>query len=132
MRLKTGLVGLLVAVSIVVGGVAMAASNDTLLVEGFDPENNILVFGVSEIDDERLRLHGRRARLHLRHRRCRDCDCPDQERRNRLPSSWPALTSRTVKPRVCATSLRSMSPARPARSITARWSRASSTLSRNN
>jgi len=51
MRLKTGLVGLLVATSTVVGGVAMAASNDTLLVEGFDPENNTLVFGVSEIDE---------------------------------------------------------------------------------
>ncbi len=29
----------------------MAASNDTRLVEGFDPENNVLVFGVSEIDE---------------------------------------------------------------------------------
>jgi len=29
----------------------MAASNDTLLVEGFDPENNVLVFGVSEVDE---------------------------------------------------------------------------------
>jgi hypothetical protein len=52
MRLKTGLIGLLVAVSTVVGGVAMAASNDTLLVEGFDPENNVLVFGVSAIDED--------------------------------------------------------------------------------
>ena len=52
MRLKTGLIGLLVAVSTVVGGVAMAASNDTLLVEGFDPENNVLVFGVSTIDED--------------------------------------------------------------------------------
>ena len=54
MRLKTGLIGLLVAVSTVVGGVAMAATNDTLLVEGFDPDNNVLVFGVSEIDEEGL------------------------------------------------------------------------------
>jgi hypothetical protein len=52
MKLKTGLVGALVAVSTVVGGVAMAASNDTLLIEGFDPENNVLVFGVSEIDED--------------------------------------------------------------------------------
>ena len=52
MRLKTGLVVLLVAVSTVVGGVAMAASNDTLLVEGFDPDNNVLVFGVSDIDED--------------------------------------------------------------------------------
>ena len=51
MRLKTGLVGLLVAVSTVVGGVALAASTDTLLVEGFDPDNKVLVFGVSEIDE---------------------------------------------------------------------------------
>jgi hypothetical protein len=51
MRLKTGLVGLLVGVSTVVGGVALAASTDTLLVEGFDPENKALVFGVSEIDE---------------------------------------------------------------------------------
>jgi hypothetical protein len=54
MRLKTGLIGLLVAVSTVVGGVAMAASNDSLFVEGFDPENNVLVFGVSEIDEDGL------------------------------------------------------------------------------
>jgi hypothetical protein len=52
MRLKTGLIGLLVAVSTVVGGVAMAASNDGVLVEGFDPENKVLVFGVSEIDED--------------------------------------------------------------------------------
>ncbi|HUP14705.1 MAG TPA: hypothetical protein VM848_01410 [Acidimicrobiia bacterium] len=52
MRYKTGLIGLLVAVSTVVGGVAMAASNDTLLVEGFDPDNNALVFGVSEVDED--------------------------------------------------------------------------------
>lgn len=52
MRLKTGLVGLLVTISTVVGGVAMAASNDALLVEGFDQENNVLVFGVSEIDED--------------------------------------------------------------------------------
>ncbi len=51
MRLKTGLVGLLVAVSMVLGAAAMAASTDTLLVEGFDPDNNTLVFGVSEIDE---------------------------------------------------------------------------------
>jgi len=51
MRLKTGLVGLLVGVSTVVGGVALAAATDTLLVEGFDPENSALVFGVSEIDE---------------------------------------------------------------------------------
>jgi hypothetical protein len=52
MRLKTGLVGLLVGVSTVVGGVALAAATDTLLVEGFDPENKALVFGVSEIDED--------------------------------------------------------------------------------
>ena len=51
MRLKTGLVGLLVAVSMVLGAAAMAASTDTLLVEGFDPDNNTLVFGVSEIEE---------------------------------------------------------------------------------
>lgn len=51
MRLKTGLVGLLVGLSTLVGGVALAASTDTLLVEGFDPDNKVLVFGVSEIDE---------------------------------------------------------------------------------
>ena len=54
MRLKTGLVVVLVAVSTVVGGVALAASNDTLLIEGFDPDNNVLVFGVSDIDEDSL------------------------------------------------------------------------------
>ena len=52
MRLKTGLVGVLVAASTFVGGVALASSNDTLLIEGFDPGNNVLVFGVSDIDEE--------------------------------------------------------------------------------
>ena len=51
MRLKTGLARLLVGVSTVVGGVALAAATDTLLVEGYDPENQALVFGVSEIDE---------------------------------------------------------------------------------
>ena len=51
MKLRTGLVGLLAGLSIAMGGVALAATADTLLVEGYDPENRLLVFGISEIDD---------------------------------------------------------------------------------
>ena len=51
MKLRAGFVGLLAGLSIAMGGVALAATGDTLLVEGYDPENRILVFGVSEIDE---------------------------------------------------------------------------------
>jgi hypothetical protein len=54
MRLRTGLLGLLVGGSMTLAGVAMAASVDTLLVEGFDPEANTLVFGVSEVGDDSI------------------------------------------------------------------------------
>jgi hypothetical protein len=51
MKLRTGFAGLLAGLSIAMGGVALAATADTLLVEGYDPENRILVFGASEIDE---------------------------------------------------------------------------------
>ena len=51
MKLRTGFAGLLAGLSMVIGGAALAATTDTLLVEGYDPENRILVFGVSEIDE---------------------------------------------------------------------------------
>lgn len=51
MKLRTGFAGLLAGLSVAMGGVALAATADTLLVEGYDPENRILVFGVSEIDE---------------------------------------------------------------------------------
>ena len=54
MRLRTGLLGLLIGGSMTFAGVAMAASVDTLLVEGFDPEANTLVFGVSEVGDDSI------------------------------------------------------------------------------
>lgn len=54
MRLRTGLVGLVVGGSMTLAGVAMAATDDTLLVEGFDSENHTLVFGVSEIGEDSI------------------------------------------------------------------------------
>ena len=51
MKLKTGIAGILAGLSIAMSGVALAATADTLLVEGYDPDNRILVFGVSEIDE---------------------------------------------------------------------------------
>lgn len=51
MKLKTGIAGILAVLSIAMSGVALAATTDTLLVEGYDPDNRMLVFGVSEIDE---------------------------------------------------------------------------------